>query len=61
MTWRGSCAPRTWKASHRDETVSAQLLATNVFQRRDGRWWLVHHHASPTDPRLADAASEQMH
>ena len=22
-------------------------LSTNVFERRDGRWLLVHHHASP--------------
>jgi ketosteroid isomerase-like protein len=30
------------------------ILATNVFERRDGRWRLVHHHAShilaPRDP-----------
>jgi len=32
-------------------TVSA-AEATNVFERRDGRWHLIHHHASP----IADAS-----
>ena len=32
--------------------VAAQ--ATNVFEKRDGRWQLIHHHASPigTEPPL---------
>jgi ketosteroid isomerase-like protein len=30
-----------------DGTVRAQVLATNVFERIDGRWWLVIHHGSP--------------
>jgi uncharacterized protein (TIGR02246 family) len=28
------------------EGANFSLLATNVFERRDGRWLLVHHHAS---------------
>ena len=32
---------------HRDGKVEAQVQATNVFERRDGRWLLVHHHGSP--------------
>jgi ketosteroid isomerase-like protein len=27
-----------------DGRVQARIQATNVFQRRDGRWWIVHHH-----------------
>jgi limonene-1,2-epoxide hydrolase len=32
---------------HRDGEVAAQVQATNVFEQRDGRWFLVHHHGSP--------------
>jgi ketosteroid isomerase-like protein len=28
----------------------ARLVATNVFAREDGRWRLIHHHASPMAP-----------
>ena len=28
--------------------VTASTIATNLFQRIDGAWLLVHHHASPT-------------
>jgi len=49
------------ESANRDETVSAQLQATNVFQQRDGRWWIVHHHASPVSAQLSDAAPERMH
>jgi ketosteroid isomerase-like protein len=30
-----------------DGPTKAQVLATNVFERADGRWWLVIHHGSP--------------
>ena len=49
------------EATHRSETVSAQLLATNIFERRDGRWWLVHHHAAPVSSPSSEAAPERMH
>lgn len=29
-----------------DRVTVTALLATNLFQRQDGRWRLVHHHAS---------------
>jgi ketosteroid isomerase-like protein len=44
---------------HRDGRVEAQVEATNVFERWDGRWLLVHHHGSPVYPPLD--APEQMH
>lgn len=28
-------------------TSSGSAQATNIFERRDGAWYLVHHHASP--------------
>jgi len=43
---------------HRDGTVTAQVQATNVFERRAGRWFLVHHHGSPV--LGPPAATEQM-
>jgi ketosteroid isomerase-like protein len=48
-------------STHRGETVSAQLLATNLFQRHEGRWWLVHHHVSPVSAQSPDVAPERMH
>jgi ketosteroid isomerase-like protein len=30
-----------------DGSTRAQVLATNVFERVDGQWWLVLHHGSP--------------
>jgi len=30
-----------------DEEHTSQILATNLFERRNGHWLLVHHHASP--------------
>jgi len=30
------------------EDGAARMQATNIFARRDGRWRLLHHHASPT-------------
>ncbi|HXG17740.1 MAG TPA: nuclear transport factor 2 family protein [Methylomirabilota bacterium] len=30
-----------------DGPSRSQILATNVFEKKDGRWFIVHHHASP--------------
>ncbi|MEW6296365.1 MAG: nuclear transport factor 2 family protein [Thermodesulfobacteriota bacterium] len=30
-----------------DGPSRAQILTTNVFEKRDGQWFIVHHHASP--------------
>jgi ketosteroid isomerase-like protein len=41
-----------------DGRAQARVQATNVFQCRDGRWWIVHHHGGPlfdTRPRKTSA------
>lgn len=30
-----------------DGASFGRVEATNIFARRDGRWWIVHHHGSP--------------
>jgi ketosteroid isomerase-like protein len=30
-----------------DGTTRTRVLATNVFERAQGRWWIVSHHGSP--------------
>jgi hypothetical protein len=30
-----------------DGTTRIRVLATNVFERAQGRWWIVSHHGSP--------------
>ena len=42
---RGNVAWVTCQESAGDEPSS--LEAINVFERRDGRWFMMHHHASP--------------
>ena len=44
---------------HRDGKAEARVQATNLFERRDGPWLLVHHHGSPIYGPVA--AAEQMH
>jgi ketosteroid isomerase-like protein len=34
--------------SRGDEGVArSEILTTNLFEKRDGQWFIVHHHASP--------------
>jgi len=49
------------ESTHGTETVSARLQATNVFRRSEGRWWLVHHHASTVAGPPSDGTPESMH
>jgi len=44
---------------HHDGKVEAHVQATNLFERRDRRWFLVHHQCSPIFGPVA--AAEQMH
>ena len=44
---------------HRDRKVEAHVQATNLFERRNRRWFLVHHQGSPIFGPVA--AAEQMH
>lgn len=37
---------------------SAQAAATNLFVRREGRWLMAHHHASPIPLIVPDTASD---
>ena len=37
---------------------SALAAATNVFAKRDGRWLMVHHHASPIPMVVPDNSSD---
>ena len=37
---------------------SVQAIATNLFIRRQGRWLMVHHHASPIPMIVADNSSD---
>lgn len=30
-----------------DGPSRSQILTTNLFEKRDGQWFIVHHHASP--------------
>jgi len=34
------------ESRHSDGKLEGQVQATNLFERRDGRWFLVHHHGS---------------
>lgn len=34
-----------------EKWLEGQVLATNIFECRDGRWLMVHHHGSPLVPQ----------
>jgi len=46
---------------HQEGNATAQVQATNLFQRQAGRWYLIHHHGSPVYPQFAGAEPERMH
>ena len=52
--WRGDMAWVTCYENITNQTGASlqisQMLATNVFERIEGRWQMVIHHASPTPP-----------
>ena len=35
-----------------------KMLATNVFKKSEGRWYMVHHHASPLLPNDRGAGGD---
>ena len=49
------------KSQNRGGPAAAQIQATNIFHRRDGRWFLVHHHGSPIYTPSEETGPEQMH
>ena len=49
------------ESQHREGSTAAQVQATNIFERHDSRWFLVHHHGSPVYTPSEDSGPEQMH
>jgi ketosteroid isomerase-like protein len=56
VDWRGNVA---WVTCYENIVVQegaslqvSQMLATNVFERVEGRWQMVIHHASPAPPAI---------
>jgi ketosteroid isomerase-like protein len=49
------------ESENEEGAVATQVEATNIFERHEGRWYLVHHHASPVYPPFADREPERMH
>jgi ketosteroid isomerase-like protein len=43
--------------AYKNEFNSALVEATNIFQRRQGRWLLVHHHTTPLVGPAPDASA----
>jgi ketosteroid isomerase-like protein len=31
-----------------EDNAEGVILTTNVFENRDGKWWIIHHHGGPT-------------
>ena len=44
-----------------DGPGQGRVQATNIFERSDGRWFLIHHHGSPVYTPAEDSGSEHMH
>jgi hypothetical protein len=49
------------ESEQRDGRTTAQALATNLFERRNEQWLLVHHHASPVYQPQTTVTPERMH
>ena len=49
------------ESEHRDGQITTQVQATNIFERQEGRWFLVHHHGSPVSAPFTDAEPMRMH
>jgi ketosteroid isomerase-like protein len=47
------------ESHQRDGKVTTQVQATNLFERREDRWFLIHHHGSPVYSPLT--TGEQVH
>ncbi len=49
------------ESRHRDGKMNAEVQATNIFARSEGRWLLVYHHGSPVSPPFAGGSGTQVH
>jgi SnoaL-like protein len=49
------------ESQQREGGAEAQVLATNLFQRHEGQWFIVHHHASPIYTPQTAVDPGQMH
>ncbi len=43
-----------------DGPSRSTILATNIYEKRDGQWFLIHHHASPILAAFADGGESQL-
>ena len=39
---------------------SAHVQSTNIFERRNGKWYVVHHHASPLPEEWGESAEREV-
>ena len=44
-----------------DGVSHATVVATNLFERREGKWYLIHHHGSPLVRRDTPDSDKQLH
>ena len=51
------CCLENVTTANQSDISSALVEATNIFQRRQGRWFLVHHHTTPLAQPPPDATA----
>src|SRR5262249_40596798 len=49
------------ESQQREGTDAAEVQATTIFHRHEGRWFLVHHHGSPICTPTEGSGPELMH
>lgn len=54
-SWAWVCCTEKISSASRGQFESAHVQSTNLFKRQNGRWYIVHHHAS-LRPSSATAA-----
>jgi ketosteroid isomerase-like protein len=40
-------------SAQQDRYIESTVLATNIYEKNDGRWLMIHHHGSPVFSRTA--------
>lgn len=41
---------KEWNENFSDEPAAIVMSATNIFEKKNGQWYLIHHVSSPTSP-----------